>query len=106
VYEIPNVYAINRWAPHTQDVLKKRRDREEKESKRQKNFKDKFLEKFNMNEDKFIVNVVKIDDEWYVEIMNKKTKHKIYQHFNVVCDLLDNACKLPDTLGFNIDKRI
>ncbi len=104
--EIPNVYAIHRWAPHVQGVLKQKRSKEEKKSKRQKGFKDKFLEKFDVNEDKFTVNVVKIDDEWYVEIMNKKTKHKVYQHFDVVCNLLDDACKLPDTLGFNIDERI
>lgn len=104
--EIHNTYAINRWAPHVQGVLKQKRVKKEKEFKRRKNFKDEFLKKFNIDKNKFIVNIVKIKDEWYIEIMNKITKRKVYHHFDVMCNLLDDVCRLPDTLGSNIDKEV
>ncbi|WP_035588300.1 hypothetical protein [Hippea jasoniae] len=66
-------------------------------------FKEDFIRRFGLDEDKFLINLVKVEDSWMVEICNKKTGRCVYHNYDVVCGLMDRACKLPDTVGYNVN---
>jgi thymidylate kinase len=95
---LPPFMAINR-------KRKKQEDRK-KEEKRRLAFKRRFFERFNLNEEKFSINLIKRNDRWFIEIYNKKTGKKIYQDYSTVCNILDIGCKLPKIVGVNIDKKV
>ncbi len=84
----------------------KKKKQKEKEEKRQRDtFKEDFLKRFGLDKERFSVNLIKKDGRWLVEVHNKKTKRKIYQDYNMVCNILDIRCKLPKIIGANIDKK-
>ncbi len=85
---------------------KQRRKKEQEEDKKRNNFKNNFLRHFKLDEDRFSINLIKKDGEWFVEILNNKTGKKIYQSYSVVCNILDINCKLPKIVGVNVDKLV
>ncbi len=90
-------------------VFYRKQDKEEKkrQEKRRKNkFKEDFIKHFKLDKNKFIINIVKIDEKWYLEIYNKATKNRFYQDYFTICNILDLNCKLPKIIGANIDKKV
>ncbi len=92
---------------------KERRERKKGYKKQKKNnppkesFKKSFLEHFSLDENKFSVNLINLENKWLVEICNKKTKKCVYQDYDVLCSLLDRMCRLPDGMvGFNVNVEV
>ncbi len=87
---------------------KRQRKREYKEKKKytapKEDFKEDFLRHFKLDKERFSVNLIKSEGRWIVEVCNKRTKRCVYHDYDVVCDLMDRICKLPDSMiGYNIN---
>ncbi len=89
---------------------KEKRERKREYKKQKKNdfpkegFKKSFLKHFGLDENRFSVNLINLENKWLVEICNKKTKKCVYHNYDVLCSLLDKFCKLPDSMvGFNVN---
>lgn len=109
-----NIYRINQsrktpeitiLPPFTSLRQKRKKYKEKEEEKKRDSFREKFFDKFKLDEDKFSINLIKKDDEWFIEIYNKKTKEKFYQSYATVCNILDISCKLPKIIGANVDEK-
>ncbi len=87
-------------------LRRKRKKQQEKEDRKRRNsFKENFIERFKLDRDRFSVNLIRKEGKWFVEIYNRKTRSKVYQDYDTVCNILDIDCKLPKILGVNIDRR-
>lgn len=84
---------------------KRKKQQESDDRKRRSTFKENFLKRFKLDEDRFSINLIRKDGKWFVEIYNRKTKNRVYQDYDTVCNILDIDCKLHRILGVNIDQR-
>ncbi len=109
------VYPISRIRPPQEtrvlpplSVYKKEQKlkEEKRKKKRRETFKDDFVRHFNLDENRYAVNLVKIDGKWMVEIVNRKSLKKVYQDYETVCNILDIHSKLPKIVGANVDMRV
>ncbi len=89
-------------------VYRRQRESEEKRKreKRRESFKRDFTDHFGLDEERFKVNLVKMNGKWCVEIINRKSGRRIYQDYETLCNLLDIRPKLPKIVGANVDMRV
>ncbi len=103
VFEPKRVESIRQFKKERRQ-RKKEYKQKNKYTSPKKNFKEDFLKHFNLDKERFSVNLIKSEERWIVEVCNKRTKRCVYHDYDVVCDLMDRKCKLPDSLvGFNVN---
>ncbi len=76
----------------------------QKRKKKRDSFKEEFLKRFNLDEERFSINLIKREGKWMIEICHKRSGRCVYQDYETVCSILNRACRLPDNLvGYNIN---
>ncbi len=106
---ISRVRAVDRRGVISQAAIERlhRREREEqRRRKRRESFGEDFAKRFGLNPDEYAINLIKLNDRWVVEIMNRKTRKRIYQDYETICNILDIRKEMPKIVGVNVDMKV
>ncbi len=103
IYKTKPVEPVKRFKGYEEN-RKKKRKRKTKKYRQKAGFREDFFKRFGLDEKQFVINVIKSEGRWLVEIKNKKTGKSVYHDYETVCGIMDEECRLPDSMvGYNIN---